>query len=90
MVLKPYNLIDTLGVLTLACRQVVGEPAVIAEEPAAVVEEPVLPVEDPAGAAQKSIEELFNKAYTKDPIPNDVLEQLYKGQTRSKQISLAE
>ena len=44
------------------------------------------------GAAEnvKTITELFNEAYMQDPIPNDVLEQLRRGQTRSKQISLAE
>ena len=55
-----------------------------------VAEEPALPAEDPAGPAEKSIEELFNEAYTKDPIPDDVLGQLRRGQTRSKQLSLAE
>ena len=79
MVLKPHNLIDTLGALTLACGQVAGEPAVVVEEPAAVAEEPALPAEDPAGAAEKSIEELFNEAYTKDPISDDVLGQLHRG-----------
>ena len=83
MVLKPHNLIDTLGALTLTCGQVVGEPAVVAEEPAAVAEEPVLLVE-------KLIEELFNEAYTTDLIPDDVLGQFRRGQTRSKQLSLAE
>ena len=83
VVLKPHNLIDTPGALTLACGQVAEEPAVVAEEPA-------LPAEDPAGPAEKSIEELFNEAYTKDPIPDDVLGQLRRGQTRYKQLSLAE
>ena len=55
----------------------------VVEEPAAVAEEPALPVE-------KSIEELFNKAYIKDPIPDDVLGQLHRGQTCSKQLLLAE
>ena len=101
--LKPHNLSDTLGVLTLACGQVAGEPAVVVEEPAAIVEEPAtlagnparpaeepaLLAEDPAGAAEKSIKELFNEAYAKDPIPNDVLGQLRRGQTCSKQLSLA-
>ena len=82
VVLKPHNLIDTLEALTLACGQVAGEPAMVAEELAAVAEEPALPVE-------KSIEELFNEAYTKDPIPDDMLGQLRRGQTRSKQLSLA-
>ena len=104
VVLKPHNWSDILGVLTLTCGQVAGEPAVLAEEPAAIVEEPVtlagnptqpveepaLPAEDRAGAAEKSIEELFNEAYAKDPIPDDVLGQLRRGQTRSKQLSLAE
>ena len=62
----------------------------VAEEPAVVAEEPALPAEDPAGPVEKSIEELFNEAYTKDPILNDVLGQLHRGQTRSKQLSLAE
>ena len=69
---------------------VAGEPAVVAEEPAAVAEGPALPADNPAEAAEKSIEELFNEAYTKDPIPDDVLGQLRRGQTRSKQLSLAE
>ena len=34
--------------------------------------------------------ELFDTAYEKDPIPNDVLGQLRRGQLRSKQLSLAE
>ena len=34
--------------------------------------------------------ELFNEAYMQDPIPNDVLGQLRRGQTHSKQLSLAE
>ena len=86
VVLKPYNLIDTLGALTLACGQVAVEPAVVAEEPAVVAEEPAtiaegpaLPADDPAEAAEKLIEELFNEAYTKDPIPDDVLGQLRRG-----------
>ena len=37
-----------------------------------------------------TITELFNEAYIQDPIPNDVLGQLHRGQTHSKQISLAE
>ena len=95
--LKPHNLIDTPGALTLTCGQVVGEPAVVAEEPAVIAEEPAaageepaLPAEDPAGAAEKSIEELFKEAYTKDPIPDDMLGQLRRSQTRSKQLLLAE
>ena len=97
MVLKPHNLIDTLGALTLPCGQVAGEPTIVVEEPAMVAEEPVavakgptLAAEDSARAVEKSIEELFNEAYTKDPIPDDVLGQLYRGQTCSKQLSLAE
>ena len=62
----------------------------IAEEPAAVAEGPALPADDPAEAAEESIEELFNEAYTKDPIPDNVLGQLCRGQSRSKQLSLAE
>ena len=62
----------------------------VAEEPAAVAKEPALLVEDPIGAVEKSIKELFNEAYTKDPIPDDVFGQLCRGQTRSKQLSLAE
>ena len=91
MVLKPYNLIDIPGALALAYGQVAGEPAVVAEEPAlvaeelaAIAEEPALLAEDPARAAEKSIEELFNEAYKKDSIPDNVLGQLYRGQTRSK------
>ena len=38
----------------------------------------------------KTITELFDDAYAIDPIPNDVLDQLHRGQTRSKQLSLAE
>ena len=62
----------------------------VAEEPAAVAEGPALLANDPAEAAEKSIEELFNEAYTKDPILDDVLGQLRRGQTCSKQLSLAE
>ena len=90
VVLKPHNLIDTLGALTLACGQVAEEPAMVAEELAAIAKEPALPAEDPTGVAEKLIEELFNEAYTKDPIPDDVLGQLRRGQTHSKQLSLAE
>ena len=73
------------------------EPAAIAEEimiitdnPAWLAKEPALPVEDPIGAVEKLIKKLFNEAYIKDPISNDVLRQLYRGQTRSNQLSLAE
>ena len=38
----------------------------------------------------KRIRELFDAGYAKDPIPNDVLEQLRRGQTHSNQLSLAE
>ena len=90
MVLKPHNLIDTPGVLTLACGQLAEERAAVAEEPAAMADDPAWPAGDPVGAAEKLIEELFDEAYTKDSIPNDVLGQLRRGQTRSKQLSLAE
>ena len=90
VVLKPHNLIDTPGALILTCGQVAGEPAVVVEEPATIAEGPALPAEGPARAAEKSIEELFNEAYTKDPTPDDVLGQLRRGQTYSKQLSLAE
>ena len=118
VVLKPHNLINTLGILTLACGQVVEEPAMVAEDPAVVAEEPAVvmeepavvveepaavaeepttmadgptwPADDPVGAAEKSIKELFDEAYTKDLIPNNMLGQLCRGQTRSKQLSLAE
>ena len=80
------------------------EPAILAEEPATVVEEPVsmvddptwlveepvLPAEDSTKVVEKSIEELFNKAYAKDPIPDDLLGQLCRGQTRFKLLLLAE
>ena len=46
-------------------------------------------MEDPTRAVEKLIKELFNEAYTKDPIPDDVLGQLHRGQARSKQLSLA-
>ena len=82
MLLKPHNVTNTLRVLTLACRQV-------AEELATVAEEPALLAVDPAEVVEKSIKELFNKGYTKDPIPDDMLRQLHRGQTRSKQLSLA-
>ena len=38
----------------------------------------------------KTIIELFDDAYTIDPIPNNVLDQLRRGQIRLKQLSLAE
>ena len=38
----------------------------------------------------RTITKLFNEAYIQDPILNDVLGQLRRGQTRSKQLSLAE
>ena len=76
---------------------VAEEPAVVAEEPAAVAEEPAAMADHPAqlagnpvGAAGKSIEELFEEVYTKDSIPDNVLGQLHRGQTRSKQLLLAE
>ena len=90
MVLKLHNLIDTPGVLTLACGQLVEERATVAEEAAAMADDPAWPAGDPVGAAEKSIKELFDEAYTKDSIPNDVLGQLRRGQARSKQLSLAE
>src|SRR5690606_688288 len=37
-----------------------------------------------------SVEELFNEGYVKDPLPQAVIKQLQEGQTRSKQLSLAE
>ena len=86
--LKLYNLIDTLGVLILICGQLAEEPAMVVEELAAVAEEPTTmaddpawPAEDPIRTTEKSIEDLFNKAYTKDLIPKDVLGQLCRGQT---------
>ena len=88
--LKPHNLIDILGVLTLACGQLAEERAAIAEEPATMADDPTWPAGDPVGAAEKSIEELFDEAYTKDSIPNDMLGQLRRGPTHSKQLSLAE
>ena len=76
-VLKLQNLTEVPDTtLTLVCGQIdEEEEAPQAEEEADNV---------------KTITELFNKAYIQDPIPNDVLEQLRRGQTRSKQISLAE
>ena len=38
----------------------------------------------------KTIAELVTEAYSKDPLPNEVLKQLKEGQLRSKQLSLAE
>ena len=46
--------------------------------------------EVPRAGDVKKITELFDEAYAKDPIPNDVLGQLRSGQRRSKQLSLAE
>ena len=63
---------------------VVEELATVAEDPATMADGPAWPVGDPIRAAEKSIEELFNKAYTKDSIPADILGQLCRGQTRSK------
>ena len=48
VVMKPHNLIDTLGALTLVYGQVAGEPAVVVEEPAIVAEEPAAVAEGPA------------------------------------------
>ena len=79
-------MINILGVLTLEYGQVVEEPAVVVEEQAAVAEEPTTMADDPAWLAEdpirvveKSIEELFDEAYTKNSIPNDVLGQLHEG-----------
>ena len=76
-VLKPQNLTELPGTaLTLACGRInEEEEAEEAKEEADNV---------------KTITGLFNEAYIQDPIPNDVLGQLCRGQTRSKQISLAE
>ena len=50
-----------------------------------------LPEEQPPAAKEPAaLTKLFDTAYEKDPIPNDVLEQLHSGQRRSKQLSLAE
>ena len=76
-VLKPQNLTelpDTDTALTLTYGQI-NEEAQRAEEGADNV---------------KTITELFNEAYIQDLIPNNVLGQLRRGQTCSKQISLAE
>ena len=76
-VLKPQNLSKLPdAVLTLVCGRVED------------VEE-VQPVEAEVDDA-KTITELFDNAYAIDPIPNDVLDQLRRGQTCSKQLSLAE
>ena len=64
--------------LTLACGRVEVEDV-----------EEVQPVEAEVDDA-KTITELFDNAYAIDPIPNDVLDQLRRGQTHSKQLSLAE
>src|SRR5690606_16187480 len=37
-----------------------------------------------------SLEELFDEGYAKDPLPQAVIKQLQEGQSRSKQLSLAE
>lgn len=72
---------DLPGALTLACGQ-------LAEVPAAGMEVSTANVEEPAMA--DTIARLFEETYAKDPVPNTVLEQLRRGQTRSKQLSLTE
>ena len=86
-VLKPQNLIELPDTaLTLACGRI-NEEAQQAEK----AEEAQRAEDTEEGADNvKTITELFNKAYIQDPIPNDVLGQLHRGQTCSKQISLAE
>ena len=79
-VLKPHNLSELPkdDTLTLACGRVQNEEAdnVIEENEDAdnVIEE------IPRAEDVKTIIELFNEAYAKDPIPNDVLGQLRSGQ----------
>ena len=78
VVLKPQNVTELLDtVLTLACGQINEEvqQAKEAKEGADNV---------------KTITKLFNEAYIPDPIPNNVLGQLHRGQTCSKQSLLAE
>ena len=80
MVLKPQNLSELPDTaLTLACGQINEEEEVQQAEEAKKEADNV-----------KTITELFNKASIQDPIPNDVLGQLRRGQTHSKQISLTE
>ena len=79
MVLKLQNLSKLPdAALTLACGRVEVEDV-----------EEVQPVEADVDDA-KTITELFDDAYAIDPIPNDILDQLRRGQTCSKQLSLAE
>ena len=89
-VLKLQNLTELPDTaLTLVCGRV-NEEAQQAEE-AEEAERAEETEETKEGADNvKTIIELFNEAYIQDPIPNDVLGQLHRGQTRSKQISLAE
>ena len=93
-VLKLQNLTELSGTaLTLACGRINKEEEVEEEEVerAEEVEEAQQTEEAEEGAGNvKTITELFNEAYMQDPMPNDVLGQLCRGQTHSKQIPLAE
>ena len=76
--LKLQNLTELPGTaLILACRRINEE-----EEVQQAGEEEA---EEEADNV-KTITELFNEAYIQDPIPNDILGQLRRGQTCSKQI----
>ena len=84
VVLKLQNLTELLDtVVALACRRI---NEVEEEEVDRIVEQ-----EEAGEEADnvKTITELFNKAYIQDPILNDILGQLCRGQTCSKHISLA-
>ena len=82
--------VDEPAVVAEELATVVEEPAAIANDPAQLAKEPALQGEDSIRAAEKSIAELFNEADTKNAIPVDVLEQLLKGKTHSRQLLLAE
>ena len=91
MVLKPQNLTELPEtVLTLVCGRINEEEAdrvVEVEEVQRAELEEVQRAEEEADNV-KTIIELFNEAYIQDLILNDVLGQLHRGQTCSKQLSL--
>ena len=50
----------------------------------------MLEEQPPTAQEPAALIELFDTTYEKDPVPNDILEQLRSRQRRSKQLSLAE
>ena len=99
VVIKPHNLTketirtptaEVPEVLTLACGHLGEEPPVPAEGPVEGLVEGLAEGSSTPDDSLLTITELFDIGYTRDLVLNDILEQLRRGQTHSKQLSLAE